>query len=64
MIEYYRGYLGELKVRTVERVRLGQGIVERTWCDCRVVTYYIDDVPYDREILCDTCADYERRDTE
>ena len=55
MIEYYRGYLGELKVRTVERVRR---------CDCRVVTYYIDDVPYDREILCDTCAEYERRDTE
>ena len=54
MIEYYVGYNGDLKVRT-ERLRR---------CDCRVVTHYIDDVPYDREILCDTCADYERRDTE
>ena len=28
-------------------------------CKCRIITEYIDDVPYEREILCKPCAAYE-----
>ena len=52
MIEYYVGYNGDLKVRHAKPLRK---------CGCRTVTHYIDDVPYDREILCEQCAGYELR---
>ena len=34
-------------------------IINEDPCKCRVITEYIDDVPYEREILCKACAAFE-----